>query len=496
MKKLLLSISLLLFFAFSNVKAQVGINILQPDSNAILDLFSDEKGLLLPRLTTAQMNAIQNPTNGLTIYNTEDSIVRYYNNECWLKAYQRDCNDCEFVASLSSTSGVIDHITSDSITFDVNVLQTNGTSDIAVSYIFIPPAGMTINIDNAVIDSVGAATFTINANIFTAPGNYPIVIQVSCDQEVMFLTYQLELPPCYEVDIAANTSNVDLQSDYSLPGAGTPICVIVDVHSGVDITSLTTNDPAMTWGNLDPASHVGFINNGAVLARGGDGSSLGNLLQMTFAAPGEDGGNALELTAKTTFALNGPVYGGGGGGGSIGSVLDVSQTFNIPFIGSQTVGVCFAAGAGGGGGSADGLGGGSSGACTGSGILYYSATYIEDGTDATSGQNSIHGIGGVIQENIPISIGASGFSLNIVPGIFVAGGDGGDFGQVGGDGVGAATVSVGVSVPILGSFNIYNGSFNLLSSLGGAAGNAIKTNNNTTIDLVVPNNYIKGDIQP
>ncbi len=493
MKKYLL-FTFMLFLAISN--AQVGINILEPDSNAILDLNSNEKGLLLPRLTTAQMNAMPNPTNGLTIYNVEDSLVHYYNNECWLKAYQRDCNDCEFVASLSSTSGVIDHISSDSISFDVDILQTNGTSDVAVSYIFIPPNGMTIDIDNAVIDSAGSATFNIAANIFTAPGTYPIVIQISCDQEVLFLTYILEMPPCYEVDVAANTSNVDLQADYSLPGVGTPICVIVDVHNGVDVTSLSSTDPAMTWGALDPGSHVGLRNNGAILARGGDGSSLGNLINLSLASPGDDGGDALELTTKTTFELNGPIFGGGGGGGGIGTELNVSRSFSIPFVGSQTIGVCLAAGAGGGGGSADGLGGGSSGACSGSGVLFYTQTYIEDGTNAGSGRNAVHGDGGLISENIPVSLGASGFSLNITPGINIQGGDGGDFGQQGGDGVGAATLSVGASVPIVGSFNLYNGTFPIVSSLGGAPGNSIKTNSNTTVDLVIPNNYIKGAVQP
>ena len=40
------------------VDAQVGINILQPDSSAILHLESTDKGLLLPRLTSPQMDGI------------------------------------------------------------------------------------------------------------------------------------------------------------------------------------------------------------------------------------------------------------------------------------------------------------------------------------------------------------------------------------------------------------------------------------------------------
>ena len=48
-----------------------------PDSSAILELRSTTKGLLLPRMTTAQMNAIDGPANGLCIFNTDDSTLRY-----------------------------------------------------------------------------------------------------------------------------------------------------------------------------------------------------------------------------------------------------------------------------------------------------------------------------------------------------------------------------------------------------------------------------------
>lgn len=490
---LLLLIGLFAVFANAQPGGGVGINILQPDSSAILHLEANDRGLLLPRLTTAQMNAIPNPAEGLVIFNVEDSLVRYWNDGCWLKAHQRSCNDCEFVATLSSNSGVIDHVTTDSVSFTVDVVQTNGNADISVGYIFIPPTGMTIDIANPLIDSVGSATFSIAADIFTAPGTYPIVIQVSCQNEVFFLTYILELPPCLEVDIAANSANVDLQADYFLPGpSDPPVCIIAEVFSGVDITSANTANPALSWGNLHPQSHVGFINNGAVLGRGGDGSSLGNLLQLQFASPGGDAGNALEISTKTTFLNNGPIFGGGGGGGGIGTGLDLST--NLPFIG--TVGVCAAAGSGGGGGSADGLGGGTAGACPGSGPLYFTFTFVEDGDNATSGASSVPGAGGVIAENIPINVGASGFNLNITPGINISGGNGGNFGQQGGPGTGSATIDVSLTVPIIGNIPLFNGSFTLISSAGGAAGLAIKTNNNQILNLPTPSNNVLGGIQP
>jgi hypothetical protein len=58
--------------------AQVGIGTTSPNNNAILDLVSTSKGLLLPRLTDAQRNAIASPTEGLLIYNTSTGKAQVY----------------------------------------------------------------------------------------------------------------------------------------------------------------------------------------------------------------------------------------------------------------------------------------------------------------------------------------------------------------------------------------------------------------------------------
>lgn len=48
----------------------VGIATASPDASAILDVTSTTGGLLFPRLTTTQRNAISSPANGLVLYNT------------------------------------------------------------------------------------------------------------------------------------------------------------------------------------------------------------------------------------------------------------------------------------------------------------------------------------------------------------------------------------------------------------------------------------------
>ena len=51
---------------------QVGINDnnASPDASAMLDVKSTTKGMLVPRMTTTQRDAITTPATGLMVYNT------------------------------------------------------------------------------------------------------------------------------------------------------------------------------------------------------------------------------------------------------------------------------------------------------------------------------------------------------------------------------------------------------------------------------------------
>lgn len=51
----------------------------QPDNSALLDLKSDSKGLLLPRMTMQQRISIPSPATGLLVYQTEAPEGFYYN---------------------------------------------------------------------------------------------------------------------------------------------------------------------------------------------------------------------------------------------------------------------------------------------------------------------------------------------------------------------------------------------------------------------------------
>ena len=77
MKKLILSF---VFFSSLGVFAQVGIGVstANMDASAQLDISSTTKGLLAPRMTAIQKNAITNPATGLLIYQIDATTGFYY----------------------------------------------------------------------------------------------------------------------------------------------------------------------------------------------------------------------------------------------------------------------------------------------------------------------------------------------------------------------------------------------------------------------------------
>ncbi|MEL6971399.1 MAG: hypothetical protein AAFZ63_25495 [Bacteroidota bacterium] len=54
-----------------------------PDSSAILDISSTEKGVLIPRMTTIERDAIVEPADALLVYDTDQGSFWYYENNRW-----------------------------------------------------------------------------------------------------------------------------------------------------------------------------------------------------------------------------------------------------------------------------------------------------------------------------------------------------------------------------------------------------------------------------
>lgn len=76
-------------------RAQVGIGTTSPNTSAMLEVSSTNKGVLIPRMTVSQRLAINNPAQGLILYQTNDVIGFYFfNGTNWVRLLEsgKDAN--------------------------------------------------------------------------------------------------------------------------------------------------------------------------------------------------------------------------------------------------------------------------------------------------------------------------------------------------------------------------------------------------------------------
>ena len=86
-KKMKKNLHLLLFSGFLysiGAGAQnIGIGTPTPHTSALLEVNSTSKGILVPRMTTVQRNAIASPAQGLLVYDTNAKGFMFYNGTAW-----------------------------------------------------------------------------------------------------------------------------------------------------------------------------------------------------------------------------------------------------------------------------------------------------------------------------------------------------------------------------------------------------------------------------
>jgi hypothetical protein len=84
----LVVISSLVLSSFSLVAQQrVGVGTLNPDATAQLELASTSKGVLIPRMTSAQRQMIPNPTNGLLVFDVTNVGFWYFDGVQWVQPF-------------------------------------------------------------------------------------------------------------------------------------------------------------------------------------------------------------------------------------------------------------------------------------------------------------------------------------------------------------------------------------------------------------------------
>ena len=82
MKKITYAALLFIFGITTN--AQVGIGTNTPDNSAMLEIQSNDKGMLFPRMTSAQRTGIVSPASGLHVFDSSTNSLWFYNGLNWI----------------------------------------------------------------------------------------------------------------------------------------------------------------------------------------------------------------------------------------------------------------------------------------------------------------------------------------------------------------------------------------------------------------------------
>lgn len=174
----------------SNANAQTGIGTTTPNAAAKLEIASTDKGLLIPRMTKAQREAItlSAAANGLMVYQTDDLAGFYVNTSAtttisWTRVntnWTRTGNDISYTAGNISTTGALaggNSSTSNISGFAANIVST------AINY------SLTAADNGKVIQSTSASAIIITIPTGLPTGFNCTVVQMGAGQVTFSGTY-------------------------------------------------------------------------------------------------------------------------------------------------------------------------------------------------------------------------------------------------------------------------------------------------------------------
>ena len=131
--------------------AGVGIGTNTNNTNAILDVTSTNKGVMLPRITSVNINAIAAPTAGLLAYDSNINLFRYYNGTGW----QNLATTSGAVTRLNGSSQTWQSFTTGSAGTSFNVVTNTGTGD----HVFNIPMAATAGVTQGALSNTQYQTF-------------------------------------------------------------------------------------------------------------------------------------------------------------------------------------------------------------------------------------------------------------------------------------------------------------------------------------------------
>lgn len=154
----------IIFLSFQLLNAQsVGINStgVAPNPSAMLDVSSTNSGMLIPRMTQTQRDAIDNPATGLMIYQTDYTRgFYYYDGDEWIQLKK----DIKAIGTFNSWAIYVDANSDIALVsmFKNNLSHSDYTNNIVITHPGIYEISYQIEASTIGVGTVG---ITINGNI-------------------------------------------------------------------------------------------------------------------------------------------------------------------------------------------------------------------------------------------------------------------------------------------------------------------------------------------
>lgn len=295
MRKLVL-FTIAIFLFLQSQGQNVGIGTNTPDTSAIIEMQSTNKGILIPRITEAARLQIGDPAPGMLVFqsnNTANSFKGFYyfegSDDTWYRI--GTSNQIGIGTEKPHPKAILDiQSTSQGVLFPtLTTAQRNAISN--------PPNGLHIfNADDKCL------------NYYDAVNNF----------------WSCYCQECKTVAINFTTNQCGVNFYDSI--ANKPAArYVINVHPGVTISGCATGGDAISFTAMTSSAQITINNYGTIAGAGGKGKngSIKDPDQTScfyFPPLPENGGNA--ILTKTGIVVTVNNYGllaGGGGGGNSGS---------------------------------------------------------------------------------------------------------------------------------------------------------------------------------
>ena len=257
--------------------AQIGINNETPDPSAALDITSTTAGLLIPRMTNAQRQAISNPAAGLQVFVTDfdGGSVMLYNGTKWgTLSFTKTIPDAPIIgtATLGNTEAIV----------PFTAPSSDGGSPITSYTATSSPGGITVTLSQSGSGSITVSGLTNTiAYTFTVTATNAIGTSLASAASNSVLL-QLQIGYTHQGGVVFYILD-EGDTDYVAGETHGLVAAVADQSSGIQ----WYNGSYVTTGATATAVGTGSANTDAIIAaQGATTTSYAASLAKAYAAGG------------------------------------------------------------------------------------------------------------------------------------------------------------------------------------------------------------------